>query len=101
MSLLDDWLKTDPPDRSADATGNDQQASSSVTDRDGGRQDEDDDPMGVDSSLPADLQLPDLGLSDLKWWVDLEFLDLASGPPANITSGNDKTNRNMKTPTFE
>ena len=26
--------------------------------------------------------LPDLGLPDIKWWVDLEFLDLASGPPA-------------------
>ena len=59
-----------------------------------------------DVNLPPDLQLlPDLGLPDIKWWVDLEFLDLASGPPANISSahgaGTSGTNRNMKTPTFE
>ena len=40
-----------------------------------------------DPILPSDLLLPtDLPLPDIKWWVDLEFLDLASGPPANVGS---------------
>lgn len=79
MSLLDDWLKP-------------------TVDEDHGR--EEDDPMGVGNPLSAsDLQLPDLGLSDIKWWVDLEFLDLASGPPANFNSGQDR-NRAKNNPTL-
>ena len=82
MSLnLDDWLKPPeepnvPPNPEID----------------------DEDPI-TNSLAAADLQLPDLGLPDIKWWVDLEFLDLASGPPANINSGQDR-NKNKHNPTL-
>ena len=85
MSLnLDDWLK--PTDEGAEV------APSTVGVAD------DEDPI-TNSLSVADLQLPDLGLPDIKWWVDLEFLDLASGPPANINSGQDK-NKNKHNPTL-
>ena len=106
MSLLDDWLKPPDPEEGGQSTdppgGSGEPVASVSSAPDPGH--DDDDPMDVGSSLPADLQLPDLGLSDIKWWVDLEFLDLASGPPANI-SGADKGDQHdrqrMKTPTFE
>jgi hypothetical protein len=87
MSLsLDDWLK--PSDEAVEATN-------SVVDVV-----DDEDPMGVANTLSAaDLQLPDLGLPDIKWWVDLEFLDLASGPPANFNSGQEKA-KNKHNPTL-
>ena len=82
MSLnLDDWLK--PPEEANEATN---------------PEIDDEDPI-TNSLSAADLQLPDLGLPDIKWWVDLEFLDLASGPPANINSGQEK-NKNKHNPTL-
>ena len=79
MSLnLDDWLK--PSDEPNEANND---------------VDPDEDPI-TNSLSAADLQLPDLGLPDIKWWVDLEFLDLASGPPANINSSQNK-NKNTNT----
>ena len=51
------------------------------------------DPMGVeeddDDLLPPDLGLGTLSAEDIKW-VDLEFLDLASGPPANSEKSRNK-----------
>ena len=86
MSLnLDDWLK--PSD----------EASETPNPVDVGVGD-DEDPI-TNSLSAADLQLPDLGLPDIKWWVDLEFLDLASGPPANINSGQER-NKNKHNPTL-
>ena len=49
----------------------------------------------ADLHLPADLQMPDFG----RWWVDLEFLDLATGPPANYSSASQDRNKN-KNPTL-
>lgn len=48
--------------------------------------DEDDDDL-----LPPDLGLGTLSAEDIKW-VDLEFLDLASGPPASDRSARNKNN---------
>lgn len=85
MSLnLDDWLK--PSDEQNEPTN-------PVVDVG-----DDEDPI-TNSLSAADLQLPDLGLPDIKWWVDLEFLDLASGPPANINSGQER-NKNRHNPTL-
>ena len=84
MSLnLHDWLK--PPDEETP------EAPNTVVD-------DDEDPIG-NSLTAADLQLPDLGLPDIKWWVDLEFLDLASGPPASFNSNQEK-NKNKHNPTL-
>ena len=86
MSLnLDDWLK--PSDEETPETSN------PVVDVG-----DDEDPI-TNSLTAADLQLPDLGLPDIKWWIDLEFLDLASGPPANFNSNQEK-NKNKHNPTL-
>lgn len=90
MSVLDEWLKQTPEDPDVGGHG-----AGGVVGVDHS------DPLGVVSSgLSADLQLPDLGLSDIKWWVDLEFLDLASGPPANVGGHLQDKNRS-KNPTLE
>jgi hypothetical protein len=76
-SSFDDWLK-----RPAAGVGDDD--------------DDDEDPaMSIAASMP---DIPDLGLGtlsaeDIKW-VDLEFLDLASGPPALNQFERNRTNRN-------
>ena len=93
MSLnLDDWLKPSDVVEVPDETSN------PVVDPGVGVDDDDEDPIG-NSLTAADLQLPDLGLPDIKWWVDLEFLDLASGPPANFNSNQEK-NKNKHNPTL-
>jgi len=89
MSLnLDDWLKpTDEPSVSSNP---------------------DNDPGGslnpvVDVGVGDDIEDPitsALSASDLQLlFLDLEFLDLASGPPANINAGQDK-NKNKHNPTL-
>ncbi|TRY64086.1 hypothetical protein TCAL_10773 [Tigriopus californicus] len=80
MSLsqsLDDWLK--PTDEDVDGSG--------VVGVD--------DPMGGIPDLP-DLGLGSLSAEDMKW-VDLEFLDLASGPFANP---DHHKNKNKSNPTL-
>ncbi len=50
------------------------------------------DPMGDeddDDLLPPDLGLGNLAAEDIKW-VDLEFLDLASAPPASSEKNRNK-----------
>ena len=79
---LDDWLK--PASEEVGETSN--------------PVDDEEDPMGVANTLSAsDLQLPDLGLPDIKWWVDL---DLASGPPANFNTRSEERNKNKHNPTL-
>ncbi len=83
LSALDDWLKPSPEVAQAHLA-----------------QDEQDDvemglrmPDAVSSDLPmplpTDLGLPSLSAEDIKW-VDLEFLDLASGPMANQERSRNK-----------
>ncbi len=72
-STIDDWLK---PASSSDVVVNG---------------DDVDPAMSIAASMP---DMPDLGLGtlsaeDIKW-VDLEFLDLASGPPANQERNRNK-----------
>ena len=57
----------------------------------------------VDVGVGDDIEDPitsALSASDLQLlFLDLEFLDLASGPPANINAGQDK-NKNKHNPTL-
>ena len=116
MSLLDQWLggDNDPNDEKRILSDN--------NDHDGQRSINDSEPIGgasrdpisnhshenpedphstSDPILPSDLLLPtDLPLPDIKWWVDLEFLDLASGPPANVGSHMQEKNKS-KNPTLD
>ena len=116
MSLLDEWLGggNDPnegkgilsdelpqddqrDDRTAEENTGQSQDSHPVHTHEHGE-----DPHSTsDPILPSDLLLPtDLPLPDIKWWVDLEFLDLASGPPANVGSHMQEKNKG-KNPTLD
>ena len=112
MSLLDEWLggDNDPADEKrilSDGHGEQRPINESesigtrdqITDH---GHETAEDPHGTsDPILPSDLLLPtDLPLPDIKWWVDLEFLDLASGPPANVGSHMQEKNKS-KNPTLD
>ena len=102
MSLLDEWLGggNDPNDEkrilSEDPTQGEQRVVNTAGEDNGpsgephpdhSHENAEDPHSTSDPILPSDLLLPtDLPLPDIKWWVDLEFLDLASGPPANVGS---------------
>ena len=116
MSLLDEWLggNSDPRDEkrllSEGPTHGGQRSIGDSEPIDGNSRDplpgpsheNNDDPHSTsDPILPSDLLLPtDLPLPDIKWWVDLEFLDLASGPPANVGSHLQEKNKS-KNPTLD
>ena len=115
MSLLDEWLGAgnntndekrilagDPGPTEEGAVGSAGQGNVSNEGHHSDRADEStEDPHGTsDPILPSDLLPTDLPLPDIKWWVDLEFLDLASGPPANVGSHMHEKNKN-KNPTLD
>ena len=114
MSLLDEWLGGDNDPNEGKRILSEEQISHeerrSIDGRNVSTQgplsshghDNADDPHSTsDPILPSDLLLPtDLPLPDIKWWVDLEFLDLASGPPANVGSHMQEKNKN-KNPTLD
>lgn len=112
MSLLDEWLgagnssNDDKRTVSEDSRQNGEGTGNS-TDQTGGSsagahsdQGPEDHHNTSDPILPSDLLPTDLPLPDIKWWVDLEFLDLASGPPANVGSHMQEKNKS-KNPTLD
>ncbi len=93
MSSLEDWLKP----AAVAATGGESTGGGTGGGQGGGTGGE----MAASSGNPgggtgasADLLPPDLGLGNLSAedikWVDLEFLDLASGPPASSDRNRNK-----------
>ena len=112
MSLLDKWLGEDndpndekrilSDDHEGQRTINEPEAIGTRNPIPEHSHENTEDPHGTsDPILPSDLLLPtDLPLPDIKWWVDLEFLDLASGPPANVGSHMQEKNKS-KNPTLD
>ena len=113
MSLLDEWLgagnNTNGEKRILSGDAGPTEGSVGTTDQangsSGGHSDRNhegaEDPHSTsDPILPSDLLPTDLPLPDIKWWVDLEFLDLASGPPANVGSHMQEKSKN-KNPTLD